>query len=104
MIKEARLLALGPFRKDLTRFLPHKSAYYTNAKEGLLVETELFVCTTAQASLDLAELLNVDPTDCSTHEISPMAVDVRDLGKFEDEIEKFIKLVGAEFSFVFSFR
>ena len=105
-MQHVRILAVGDFSPDITDILAHSDPYYENTKPGTTVEAEVFLCEWPDEILRLAECLSVEITDCGTHAIRPIVADMQGLTKLfgAQEVDKFIRLVAADFTFLFSFR
>ena len=70
MSMNSMILAIGPFSKDIAKYLVYPEDYYSDTKEGTLVNAEFFNCVSTTQSCELAEALGItDPYDFNQYHI-----------------------------------
>jgi len=67
MGKEAYVMCIGPFKKEIADILEYPEDFYDGTNEGTTVIAELFTCNTDEQSIMLAEAFGIEPWDFNRH-------------------------------------
>ena len=107
----AEILAIGPFSKEVARYLEYDPTYYAQTVEGVIVNMTLFGISEGSAvSRVLAKALGItDPWDFNQHKLSNGAIDCSALTDFAkcychyaDDVEVMKALLKHNFEFHFA--
>lgn len=103
---DAKVMAIGPYRKALADHMYYAAERYANTQEGTPVIQFLFQCYNTDGSVMLAECFNIAPWDFNQHKLDPYQVDIERLQALcveecEDDCESFRVLRDAGFEFYY---
>lgn len=65
---KARVIGVGPFKKELAEHMDYPD-YHDETDENVTVVSTFFRCSTADSSRELAYALGVQPWDFNTHHV-----------------------------------
>lgn len=100
---DSKLLAIGNFCESISDCMDYTEEHFTNIKKGYPIATIVFSCWTTSISRNLAEMLEIEVWDFSTHFIPNDKAKKLILDDFpeKESVRDFYKLVGAGFHFYF---
>lgn len=104
MGKNSRLIAIGPFKKNLVKYLDYPADFYDDTKEGAIIVTSFGACPSSRTSEELARSCGIKLWDFNSHKLDRAKIDsycaaAAILGYYDNcpelgkEPEEFINLV-----------
>lgn len=105
----AHLLAIGPYKPEIAKYLAYPEEYYRNVREGVTVVAHVLWCVTTSQSHALANALGVRFLDFNTHDMGngrlsqsmTLYSEFADLGFELEDVTAFEALRNAGFRFIF---
>ena len=82
---DACILCIGPYKKELVRFLDYPADFYGETTKGAMVTSTLLPCDTTRQSVKLAKALGIHPWNFDKHWIkSPNQINWKALHELEE--------------------
>ena len=71
---DAELLAIGPYNKNIAKYLEYNPVVYKDTPEGYEIITSVIRCETSSQSEYLTDILHIDPWKFDDHRIADQRI------------------------------